>query len=520
VTHLPGDPCVRPCDHSPVRGTRLRHPARTTASWWVVTLALVAVAGIALRVWTYRSALGVPDSDEAVVGLMARHVLQGEFSTFFWGQAYGGSQEALLTAPIFFVFGSGWLALRIVPMLLSAITAFLIWRVGRRLVGEPAAAVAGALFWIWPPFVIYELTHQWGFYASGVLYCALLLLLALRMVDRPSRLRTGLFGFVLGLALWQSEQIVAIALPLIAWTIWKQPRWLRQLWLAVPLAVLGALPSVVWNVRHGFGSLTFPVADTATTYVQRLRIFASPLLPMMVGLRTPFTQKPLLGALVTDLIYGALLALFLYGAYRVRHRSASLVFLIAAAFPLLFAVPPRSFLSVEPRYLVVLSPVLVLLLAQPATSHLRSMAVIALVCLISVVTLERMNTYFRTVPSQPAKAPRDISALVSTLDRLKLDRVYATYWVAYRLDFDTRERIIAAQSHVRQLRFVGGQAVPARNVIDMRWKPYERTVEGARHGFVFMLRETGAHRAAISQLRQWGYRRHLVGSFVVYALGE
>ena len=39
-----------------------------------VTLALTGAAGIALRVWTYRSASGVPDSDEAVVGLMARHI--------------------------------------------------------------------------------------------------------------------------------------------------------------------------------------------------------------------------------------------------------------------------------------------------------------------------------------------------------------------------------------------------------------------------------------------------------------
>ena len=34
---------------------------------------------------------------------MVRHILHGELTTFFWGQAYGGSQEALLTAPVFAV---------------------------------------------------------------------------------------------------------------------------------------------------------------------------------------------------------------------------------------------------------------------------------------------------------------------------------------------------------------------------------------------------------------------------------
>ena len=148
-------------------------------------LALAAAGGIALRVWTYRSAIGIPDSDEAVVGLMVRHMIHGEFTTFFWGQSYGGSQEALLTVPGFLVFGSGWLALRIVPIVLSAVAALLVWRVGRRTIGEPAASVAAAVFWIWPPFVIYKLTHQWDFYASDVVYCALFLLLALRVVERP-----------------------------------------------------------------------------------------------------------------------------------------------------------------------------------------------------------------------------------------------------------------------------------------------------------------------------------------------
>src|SRR4029077_19585685 len=94
------------------------------------------------------------------------------------------------------VFGSSWLALRLVPIALSAVTAILVWRVGVRLMGERPAAVAAAIFWIWPPFLIYKLTHQWGFYASGVLYCVLLILLGLRVVERPTTgrgARVGLF---------------------------------------------------------------------------------------------------------------------------------------------------------------------------------------------------------------------------------------------------------------------------------------------------------------------------------------
>ena len=130
-----------------------------------------------------------------------------------------------------------WLLL--LGLALQVVAAFLIWRVGLRTIGRTPAAVAAAIYWIWPPFLINYLTHAFGFHGSGVAYCALLLLLALRVVERPDRIRVGLLGLVVGLAFWETPQIVAIIPPVLAWTIWRQPRCLRRLWLAAPLAVIG-----------------------------------------------------------------------------------------------------------------------------------------------------------------------------------------------------------------------------------------------------------------------------------------
>ena len=498
---------------------------------WTLLFGLVALAGLALRVWVHRSALGIPDSDEAVVGLMVDHASGGELTTFFWGQAYGGSQEVLLTVPVFWVAGSSWLALRLVPVALSAVAALVIWRVGRRTIGEPAATVAGCLWWIWPPFVIYKLTHQWGFYASGALYAALLLLLALGIVERPSKVRLGTFGLVVGLSLWQSAQLVPIVLPAVAWVIWRRRSVLRDAWVAVVFAILGALPSIVWNVRNDWGSFMSPIEDT-TTYLHRLRVFVSPLVPMLLGLRTPFTQERLLPAIPTLLLYAALVGLVAYGAYRTRHRTTSLLYVVALSYPFVYTLAPATFFSQEPKYLVVLSPVLVLLVAQLATTYWRACAVLAVALVVSIATLDRMETYFRTVPAQPPAAPRDLQPLVSTLDRLGLDRVYADFWLAYRLTFDTDERIIASQNKFTRVNFVDGQAVASRHPF-IRYPPYERKVESARHGFV-LFRESIAHgadrqpgpaatarvrelRRFVAQLTAHGYRRHVVGPFVVYA---
>jgi hypothetical protein len=498
---------------------------------WRLLFALTVAAGIVLRVWVHRSALGIPDSDEAVVGLMVDHAMHGELTTFFWGQAYGGSQEVLLTTPLFWLAGSSWLALRLVPIVLSGVAAIVIWRVGRRTIGEPAAAVAGCLSWVWPPFVIYKLTHQWGFYASGVLYAALLILLTLRMVERPSRARVGVFGLVVGLSLWQSAQLVPIMVPLVAWAVWRQRSVLRNGWIAVALAILGALPSIVWNVRNDWGSFMSPIEDT-TTYIHRLRVFASPLLPMLVGLRTPFTQERLLPAVVTLLLLAAIVAGFAYGAYSTRDRDTSVLYVVALAYPFVYTLAPATFFSQEPKYLVVLSPVLVLLFAQLGTTYWRGTAVLAVALALTIATLDRMDTYFRTVPAQPPAAPRDLGPLIATLDRLGLDRVYADFWLAYRLTFDTDERIIASQNKFTQLTFADGQAVASRHPF-IRYPPYERKVEAARHGFV-LFRESIVHGADrqpgpeatarvaelarfVSKLGAHGYRRYVVGPFVVYA---
>jgi 4-amino-4-deoxy-L-arabinose transferase-like glycosyltransferase len=507
-----------------VPSARLRSAA---ISRWGATFAVTAVAGIALRVWAYRAELGVPNADEAVVGLMVRHLTHGEFTTFYWGQAYGGPQEALLATPLFLIFGSSWLALRVIPIALNAVAALIVWRVGRRTLGEPAGAVAGALFWIWPPFNYYQLVHELGFYASDVVYVGLLLLLALRIVERPDRIRVGLFGLVLGLGFWQTAQIVPIVAGVVAWTVWQRPRALRHAWLAAALAVLGALPWIVWNARHSWHSLDQPPYGD---YLRSLRLLASPILPMMVGLRAPFSAELLLPKALTYLLYVGLIALFLYGAVRAGRRPVSILYVVAAIFPWIYAISPKTILALgRPRYIEVLTPILALLLAQLARRWTRAVAVLAIACAVSIVTVYRMDAWFRGTPRTTTNAeglgprhavqwvPRDLHGLISGLQALHLEHVYADYWLAYRLDFDSHERIVATESSFKGVKFVDGQAVPVGDA-EPRFRDYERAVRSARHGFVFYSQIVDTV-PIVSALEQHGYRRSVIGSYIVYAPG-
>jgi hypothetical protein len=492
-------------------GSRLRD---LTLSRWSIAFTGAAVAGVVLRVWIYRSALGIPNSDEAVLGLIARQAMHGHLSVFFWGQTYGGTQEALLTVPLFWLFGPSWLALRVVPIALNAVAALLVWRIGLRAVGRPAAGVAGALFWIWPPFLVFQLSRQQGcYYASGITYAALVILLGLRIVERPDRLRVGLFGFVFGLAFWQVAQIVPVAAGVIGWTVWRQPRCLRNLWVALPLALIGALPWLLFNFRHDWGSLTLP--SGGSTYLHRFRIFFSPLLPMVLGLRRPFTQELLLPHFLTLLILLALAALLVIGAFRARRRTTSLLYTVAAVYPFFYAINPLAGESSDPRYLLFLTPVFTLLLAQLAKRYRVAVVALLIGLAITIATLHRMDSDARRSLVTDPNPPRSISPLIATLDRLRLDHVYGDYWIAYLIDFDTNERILAVHNKLRLGTFRDGQVTPQLDPFP-RNLGWEREVAAARHGFV-LFRQQVNKVAIVPQLERHGYRRYRVQNFVVFA---
>src|SRR5205807_2735209 len=83
---------------------------------FAIGLAGLILVGLGVRLAIIASPLGEIDGDEAVVGLMARHIaFLGERPVFYWGQPYLGSLEAFSAAPLFRVFDSSTFVLKLVP---------------------------------------------------------------------------------------------------------------------------------------------------------------------------------------------------------------------------------------------------------------------------------------------------------------------------------------------------------------------------------------------------------------------
>ena len=176
-----------------------RPPARPPASRaWLPPLLLV-VASVLARLPALVNARGV-NSDAAVVGLQAMHILHGEWSWFLWGAGYQASLDAALVAAAFAVTGPSALTLMVVPLIGYLVLVVLTYDVLRRAVGRGGAAVA-CLPLVFAPQPINGVAlyapRQWAITTT-----VLAVWLASRACGRRAPLWLAGSGFVAGFAVY------------------------------------------------------------------------------------------------------------------------------------------------------------------------------------------------------------------------------------------------------------------------------------------------------------------------------
>src|SRR5579859_5871029 len=168
-----------------------------------IGLAAAVAIGLALRLAIIASPLGEIDGDEAVVGLMARHIaFLGERPVFYWGQPYLGSLEAFSAAPFFAVFDSSTLLLKLVPTAYSLGFLGLSALLARRLFGMGPALATAAYLAVPPSMWAVWSTKARGGYAELLFLGQALLLVTLALGQSRSRKLALLWGLLAGLAFW------------------------------------------------------------------------------------------------------------------------------------------------------------------------------------------------------------------------------------------------------------------------------------------------------------------------------
>ncbi len=221
-------------DTDAAAGLTTRLPTRLHTQ--IVTLLAIAAAALAARLPFLLRADRFFDSDEAVEGLMARHVLGGEHPLFLWGQRYKGVPEVYLTAAVFHVASPGVLALKAVTLACFVVFLWLNFSLLARVCSRRVAWIATAFLVAGPPsLVLWSLSGSAEVVTTFV--AGSLLLLAADTWRRTGSRRAMLTAAAaLGAGLWIQQFI---------------------LYYVVSLAVTAALITPSWQtaLRERFGQL-------------------------------------------------------------------------------------------------------------------------------------------------------------------------------------------------------------------------------------------------------------------------
>ncbi len=416
------------------------------------------------------------DSDQAVVGLMAKHLAElRTFPLFFYGQNYMLGVQAWLAAPLFAVGHPSVFLLRLPLVVINcAVAVALIAGLVRSVKLTPALAFVAALPFIMPaPVVASRLLQTLGASVEPLLY--VLALWALR--ERP-----WLFGAVLGVGFLHREFTI-FAVPALLVVQALDGTLLSR---ATPARVLKASASfgVVWIVvdvlkRHVNGSgpsvgalqsaplmlqlhtLMLRLCVTPGELLSRFDSFFVDCLPDLLGLR----RLPLVafgvnstmssGSIVIAWTLGIIALFMLLVPGKARPREAGgpdlgfcwylgLIGVQAAlAYPFSCEILPGMVGVTRYVLLALLIPVAVFTW-YVTREHPRYATAIVVCGFVVCAAINARDTVgvlreYRTHPP-----PNKFRGLADYLVARQIKYATAPYWDSYIVDFMSREQVIVA----------------------------------------------------------------------------
>jgi 4-amino-4-deoxy-L-arabinose transferase-like glycosyltransferase len=263
----------------------------------LILVAILVAVGIKIILLLTKS---VPfNSDEAIVTLMARHILQGERPVFFYGQAYMGSLDAWLTASVMSLVDDPVLSIRLVQIFLYAGFLISLGWLARKWLHEPAYRWILVFLAAVPPVVVTLYTSaSLGGYGEVLLLGNLILGWGYDVTlggKERSLWRWAALGLAGGLGFWTLGMTGVYLLTVGIWGIfrfrWKQ---IPAYGLVLLMFMVGSLPWWV-NLLQTHGAplgmlLSGAYSDTDTIVDHILGIFLFGI-PTIFGLRHPWSAE-------------------------------------------------------------------------------------------------------------------------------------------------------------------------------------------------------------------------------------
>lgn len=505
---------------------------------------------VVFKTWLVASGRVPFNADEAVVALMAKHILQGERPVFFYGQAYMGSLDAWLVALGFALFGEEvWVIRAVQTLLYTATIVTMFWLALRIFHSKTSAHMAAWLMAIPPVNMMLYTTASLGGYGEALLLGNLLLLWGLRLeerVDDPGQTiawwEWSVLGALAGFGLWVFGITLLYVIPVVirlTLRLYKRSLdhpmansmgtaqgirilslFMFRSWIVPVVATLfgftlGASPWMYFATTHGMNALIGELFGGAISGVEsgswfvrtgiHLVSFFLLGVPVILGFRPPWEVRWLLLPLLPFV--------FMFWLFMTSFvlRERQMLLKNGAKGTLLFGLLLTGFLGfiftpygADPsgRYFLPLYIPLALLAASFLNYFFdrnKTAGILIGALLLSYHAGGILQCAFRNPPGLTTQfyAPSRIDhrydeELIRFLEEVGETRGYTNYWVAYPLAFLSDEQLI----FVPRLPYHPDFRYTER---DDRYPPYDQIVAQAdRVAYIV------THHPKLEQkLRQW-----------------
>lgn len=454
---------------APRMGTRIDSlPHRTFLACCCAVLGLVAALRWTLAVTVYLR----PNSDQVMVGLMARRILAGDRPAFYWGQPYNGTLESYITAAVFRMAGESYQALHVAPVFFSVLFVAALMALAQHMYGRGTALATGIVL-IPAPALLMEFSVWPGYnYLQAMAFGTLALVLSLHAgAGQRFKLIPAAAGS-LGLALWAQPLAVAYvpaAALLLFGPLWQAVR-SSEMRLATVAAVvasaaaflLGLGPAIVYNLDHRWATVFFLLGRPNNMHLthleeaRRLVLWAG---PVFTGLIPPTENPDVFQRFLVDnpfdyavslALLAAAAALVLLSRGTVMRWCASFTgsrpsgegALLVLALTLVCAYLLSSWSSsrwsaTEPRYLLplyTLVPLVVRAIFPARASRQRLLLGWTIGMAVTVGGLVAIGSSAPTVA--------DAGPLAASLRAEGAGAVFGDYWLVYTVAFASHERLL------------------------------------------------------------------------------
>jgi hypothetical protein len=409
------------------------------------------------------------DSDQAIVGLMAKHLSEFErFPLFYYGLNYILGVEAWIIAPFFWMAGPTVAVMRVPLIALNALVAvWLIIALGRELGLRPFVAFVAALPFVMPsPVVGGQLLETAGACVEPFVFILLLWRL---------RHRALAFGAVLAVAFLHREFTIFVLPSLViveaaTGELWDRTTLRRAAWIAAGFAVVWLAVDAI-KLRQSGASLGLQAASLAgqmclapAEWPGRAASVFTQALPSLFGARftrladfrmnTPVTAGAAAVGWMLTIAFVGMTARLLWswlGSRRLDRRDGFAVYLglvaafVACAYPLSCNIIPGQPPLLRYILLGLFLPVgcFAAFMRHERSRVLRAAASGVFVLWAASNFVDNLRLIHASVKEPPSNEHR---VLADYLVDHHIEYAHAIYWDAYAVDFLARERVIVASA--------------------------------------------------------------------------